>query len=87
MRNVVIQAMTVCLSNMVKHAEGKSLEVRAVNTNGSSTVTLTNDGDSPDEIIEEKGGLKNLRKKVEAQGWQMNVESSPRFVLTIEMRG
>lgn len=87
MRNVVIQAMTVCLSNMVKHAEGKSLEVRAVNTNGSFTVTLTNDGDSPDEIIEEKGGLKNLRKKVEAQGWQMNVESSPRFVLTIEMRG
>ena len=87
MRNVVIQAMTVCLSNMVKHAEGKSLEVRAVNTNGSFTVTLTNDGDSPDEIIEEKGGLKNLRKKVEAQGWQMNVESSPRFMLTIEMRG
>ena len=46
---------------------------------------LTNDGDSPEEKIEEKGGLKNLRKKVESQGWQMKVESSPRFGLRIEM--
>lgn len=85
MRNVVIQAMTVCLSNMVKHAEGKLLELRSENSSGRFTVTLTNDGESPDEVIEEKGGLKNLRKKVEAQGWQMKVESSPRFVLNIEM--
>ena len=85
MRNVVIQAMTVCLSNMVKHAEGKRLAVKAEESEGRYTVTLTNDGESPEEIIEEKGGLKNLRKKVESQGWQMKVESSPRFRLFIEM--
>jgi hypothetical protein len=85
MRNIVIQAMTVCLSNMVKHADGKRLSVRSEAADGRYTVELTNDGETPDEVIEEKGGLKNLRKKVEAQGWQMKVESSPRFGLLIEM--
>ena len=85
MRNVVIQAMTVCLSNMVKHAEGKKLSVKTEESKGKFIVVLTNDGYSPEEKIEEKGGLKNLRKKVESQGWQMKVESSPRFGLRIEM--
>ncbi len=84
-RNILIQAMAVCIGNMVKHAEGKTLHIQTAHREKTCVYTFTNDGRPPEETVEEKGGLKNLRRKVEAQGGQMSIESTPRFALHIEL--
>ena len=100
-RNILIQAMTVSLSNMVKHAGGKKLQVTiersaSVGSEEDSSTTaatgkeklvfsLRNDGSAPEGEVKEKGGLLNLRKKVEAMGGKMSITSNPQFVLRIEL--
>jgi len=84
-RNILIHAMAVCIGNMVKHAEATTLHVKTVHKDGRCTYTFTNDGQPPASNVEEKGGLKNLRRRVEAQGGSMFIESMPRFALHIEL--
>ncbi|MBR3058925.1 MAG: hypothetical protein IKG93_13300 [Clostridiales bacterium] len=84
-RNLLIHAMAVCIGNMVKHAEATTLHVKTVHKDGRCTYTFTNDGQPPAGKVEEKGGLKNLRKRVEAQGGSMFIDSMPRFALHIEL--
>ncbi|MBR5975742.1 MAG: hypothetical protein IK020_11240 [Clostridiales bacterium] len=88
-RNILIQAMTVSLSNMVKHAGGKRLHVvierSSAGEKESITISLSNDGTAPEGEVQEKGGLLNLRKKVEAMGGKMSITSHPKFVLRIEL--
>lgn len=86
-RNILIQAMAVCIGNMVKHADGKVLQIRTEYGEKTCTYTFLNDGRPPEDTVEEKGGLKNLRRKVEAQGGRMSIESTPRFALHIELGG
>lgn len=82
-RNILIHAMAVCIGNMVKHAEATTLHVKTEHKDGRCTYTFTNDGQPPASKVEEKGGLKNLRRRVEAQGGNMFIESMPRFALHI----
>ncbi|MBR2752077.1 MAG: hypothetical protein IKD90_13210 [Clostridiales bacterium] len=84
-RNLLIHAMAVCIGNMVKHAEATTLHVKTVHKDGRCTYTFTNDGQPPANTVEEKGGLKNLRRRVEAQGGSMFIDSMPRFALHIEL--
>ncbi len=46
-------------------------------------ITITNNGIPPKHPVAESGGLLSLRKKVEALGGQMTVDSVPAFRLTI----
>ena len=88
-RNILIQAMTVSLSNMVKHAGGKRLQVGIEEEEDAGkerlVISLRNDGTAPEGEVEEKGGLLNLRKKVEAMGGKMSITSRPEFILRIEL--
>lgn len=89
-RNILIQAMTVSLSNMVKHAGGKRLQVGIEEEEEDAgkerlVISLRNDGTAPEGEVEEKGGLLNLRKKVEAMGGKMSITSRPEFMLRIEL--
>lgn len=84
-RAILIAALHECLTNTVKHANGSKLYL-SVRTGGQGLeAELQNDGTPPQGLIEENGGLKDLRHTVETAGGQMTIESTPRFVLHIEL--
>lgn len=84
-RAILIAALHECLTNTVKHANGSKLYL-SVRTGGEGVeAELQNDGTPPQGLIEENGGLKDLRHTVETAGGQMTIESTPRFVLHIEL--
>ena len=82
-RSLLALAIRECAANAVKHAEADRLTVRIEEQNGSLRMTFQNNGKPPKGPIAESGGLLSLRRNVEAQGGVMNVQSLPRFSLTL----
>ena len=76
-------AILECLTNTVKHARGKTLDVTFAEEGASHTVVFTNDGAPPEGAIRETGGLANLRALAEQHGAEMTVESEPGFRLVL----
>ena len=71
------------LTNAVRHAGARQLWITIEETETEYVIRYTNDGSVPDAPIAEGGGLSTTRRKVEAAGGRMRIESSPRFILTI----
>lgn len=80
---VFIAAVHECLNNAVRHARGSRLDIFISETDGKINIEIENDGKEPSDPIVEKGGLSNIRKKIELGGGEMKIESSPRFCLKI----
>lgn len=84
-RAVLMMALHECLTNTVKHAGGNQLYFCIRRKDAYLRAEITNNGRTPQTKIQETGGLRNLRRAVEAEGGTMSIESSPRFVLRIEL--
>jgi hypothetical protein len=80
---LVDSAISVHIGNTLKHAEGKECTIRVEKTAGSYILNFLNDGKKPDNVIIEKGGLKNLRRDVENIGGSLNIYTSPEFRMEI----
>ena len=84
-RELWAQAIAECAANTVKHAEGNSLTAVFSDSEEGFFITVTNSGRPPRGPVAESGGLLSLRKKAEAAGGAMTVESAPAFALTIRL--
>jgi len=71
------------LTNAVRHAGANQLYICAEKTDLGRLIRYTNDGAVPNHAIVEGGGLSTARRKVEAIGGTMQIESSPRFTLNL----
>ena len=71
------------LTNAVRHAGAKQLWIDVEETDAAYAIRYTNDGTVPAAPVTEGGGLSTARRKIEAAGGRMLIESVPRFVLTI----
>ena len=82
-------AIHECLTNTVKHARGRLVQVTVTQDGETDVITLTNDGEPPAGQVRETGGLANLRALIERQGGRMEIESAPvfRLVLRLKKRG
>ena len=93
-KSVTASAMHECLTNTFRHAGGDTVYVESVkvieNTetgkNSSGYIlTFTNNGKPPEGDIEERGGLKSLRKMAEDAGFDMKIETAGGFKLILDM--
>lgn len=84
-RDILILAVHECLTNTVKHAGGSRLYIDIKKSAGWMTAGFYNDGRPPGGMIDETGGLKNLRHAVEDAGGKMSTEGVPQFLLRIEI--
>lgn len=78
-------AIRECVNNCVRHANGSEVYVLCMHSNREYTMQITNSGILPSHKIIEGGGLSTLRKRFEASGGKMTVESTPRFALTVSL--
>ena len=83
--DLVVRAVRECVTNCVRHAHGTTVFVRVAGMEGGYSVTVTNDGETPESRIIEGGGLSNLRRSVESAGGEMSVSHYPGFVLNLTM--
>lgn len=72
-----------CLTNLVRHADGRQLEMTGSKEADGWHILFRNDGTPPAGPIAEGGGLSSLRRQAEAAGCRMQVDYSPRFLLTL----
>ena len=82
-REILNTALSVHVTNIIKHSTGKTACVDIASGDGEVVITLTDDGDCPSEEIVEKGGLKNLRQRVEEAGGSMKLAWKDGFRLTL----
>ena len=71
------------LTNAVRHAGARQLWIDMEETKTAYCVRYTNDGTVPPSSVTEGGGLSTARRKVEAAGGRMTIETTPRFMLTL----
>ena len=84
-KTVTVSALHECLTNTFRHAGGDTVYVDLTELAGSRLLVFTNNGNVPEGPIEERGGLKSLRKVVEDAGYEMKIETDDGFKLTIIM--
>lgn len=82
---LVIAALQTCLTNTVEHANGNEINVLFTESSDRLTVEFKNNGRPPRGRIQEGGGLRGLRSKVERAGGTMLISSLPEFILRLEI--
>lgn len=71
------------LTNAVRHAGARQLWIDVKETENTYIICYTNDGSVPENTVTEGGGLSTARRKIEAAGGRMYIETVPRFTLSI----
>ena len=82
---LLTSAATEALTNAVRHAEATTLFVEISEFDEYYCATYSNDGNAPTDEIREGGGLGSLRKKIERFEGEMEIQSSPQFLLTVKL--
>lgn len=85
MSELIYTAMQVCLTNAVQYAKATELAACIRENDDNVTVMIRNNGKQPEQPVREGGGLTNLRRRIEAAGGTMCIQSLPEFILCIEI--
>ncbi|MBP5151661.1 MAG: hypothetical protein ILP13_01955, partial [Lachnospiraceae bacterium] len=92
LRSVIDTAITVHITNILRHTDGRKAYVLVEYEEESCIIVLTGDEADGSErvsnstvtnVVNETGGLKNLRYRVESSGGTMVVSSIPKFTIKI----
>ena len=82
-RKLIAAVGAETLTNAVRHAGAKQLWIDVEEKENAYIIRYTNDGTEPTATVTEGGGLSTARRKIEAAGGQMKLETEPRFTLSI----
>lgn len=84
-KELLILAVNTCVTNTLRHAEGRKVFLSCRIEDGCWIAELRNDGRRPEKEIREGGGLGNLRRRTEDAGGSMEILSVPEFVLKLRI--
>lgn len=84
-REIIVNATHECLTNTIRHARGNELYLKIEQEESVVIVTITNNGETPNAKIVEKGGLLSLRNLVEEVGGRMQVSWENGFKLVLHI--
>ena len=84
-QKLFLEAATEALTNAVRHADAKNLNISLTETADTYQIRFQNDGKVPEAAITEGGGLGSLRRKVETAGGLMQIDCQPAYSLTVTM--
>ncbi len=81
----IYEAALECLLNAYRHGKAKRLEVNYIQKEAGHVLIISNDGSSSGGKVKEGSGLGSLHSLVRNRGGKMEIESSPKFSVTITM--
>lgn len=84
-KTLLAEAATEALTNAVRHAQASILYFEIFETPDMAVARFANDGKIPQLPVVEGGGLGALRRKTELAGGTMTIETTPSFVLVLEI--
>ena len=84
-RHIFVTAIHECFTNTLRHARGDCLRIKVEDTGDALIAVLTNSGVRPEGPIQEKGGLRSLRRLTEQAGGRMTVSVSPDVSVRLEL--
>ena len=84
-RAILAAAVSECATNVRKHADGNTLTVTTLETDGLVSMTLIGNGNSVTKPVTESGGLASLRRLTEQAGGTMEITAASDFTLTIHV--
>lgn len=82
-KNTFISIVHEALNNAIRHAEAKNVWIDISEDSARINLSIRNDGHKPSSEIKEKGGLKNIRARLEIYGGTMDIDTSEGFALRI----
>lgn len=85
-KHIVATAIHECFTNTLRHAGGNLLKINVNELPDSVSVSFTNNGQCPDSVPKETGGLRSLRTLTEKAGGSMNISIEDGFLLTLTLR-
>ncbi len=80
-KNTFISIVHEALNNAIRHAEAKNVWIDISEDSARINLSIKNDGHAPSSEIKEKGGLKNIRARLEIYGGTMDIDTSEGFAL------
>ncbi len=83
--SVVDSAITVHVTNVLRHAEGDTAYISIEKTADGYLMRFTSNGRLPSAPVKETGGLANLRCRIEAIGGTMTINSTPQFEMILHL--
>jgi len=83
--SVVDSAITVHVTNVLRHAEGDIAYISSERTPDGYVLRFTNNGLPPSAPVTETGGLANLRRRTEYIGGNMTINSAPQFEMILRL--
>ena len=84
-REFAVKIAAEALTNAVRHADARKLQIESKKENGWQILSFQNDGNKPKGPIEPAGGLAGLIRQIEAAGGVVTIEWTPRFCLTVKL--
>ena len=84
-QSLFLAAAREAMTNAIKHAQAKTLEISICETGDTIEAKFTNDGKTPDLPIASSGGLLNLRRRLESVGGWMKIETNPAFCIDVSI--
>lgn len=85
-RHIIVTGIHECLTNTIRHAMGDELTIKLEETESELKAEFTNNGNAPENEIQERGGLLLLRTLVEKYNGTMEIDSAPKFVLRLALK-
>ena len=80
---VFLAAAREAMTNAIKHAQAKTLDISIKDIGVAIEARFTNDGIIPDHPVKPSGGLLNLSNRLESAGGRMTIETSATFSLDV----
>lgn len=82
---ILTDSVHECLNNAVLHADASVIDLLIKDDGENIIFEITNNGSVPETEVEEKGGIKNIRRQIELHGGSMEIQSFPEFCLRVSL--
>lgn len=85
LKRMIMIGARECITNAAKHGKATELNILVKATKTGALVEYTNNGEAPTAEINMGGGLSSLERTINALGGQMEIVSTPEFVLRLSL--
>ena len=87
LRDTLLSILREAATNAVRHAGAKNVRAKIAYADGRTTLSIENDGRTPDQQITEGNGIGGMRERLRELGGTLVIQTEPRFLLTAIVEG